>query len=166
MSCCHDVAVEIVRAASAPSAFLDVVATQLIATFGYAYPAWSHDEARRELANSVGLPLSLLATADGRAVGCASLLADDEVDGFTGVGPWLGNLWVEPGFRSQGVGRALVAAVVELAQDAGTDALHLITDDAVAWHAANGWQALHVATVHGHPMTVMRRSVAKRSGLG
>lgn len=153
-------------ASSAPPNALFAVAGQLVAAFGHAYPAWTIEEACTELANANGLPQSLLVVQDGRTIGCASLLADDEVEGFAAISPWLGNLWVDPAHRGRGVGRALVDAVVELARAGGADSLHLVADNTVAWYARIGWAPLGAASVHGHQMTVMRRSLATASGLG
>jgi len=34
--------------------------------------------------------------------------------------------------------------------------IHLVTDSATGWYAAQGWDELGPASVHGHPMTAMR----------
>lgn len=165
MSCCHHGAVQVIRASQAPPAALHAVAEQLVAVFGHAYPEWTVDAARDELANDVGLPISVIAMEQGRAIGCGSLLADDEVDAWKDFGPWLGNLWVDPAHRGRGVGRILVDTLTDLAQHAGAVRLHLVTDNAADWYARMGWESLGDASVHGHTMTVMRRSWPARSGL-
>ena len=153
---CHHVAVEILPAAALPEEALAVLARALVATFGHAYPQWSAEEAQAELGNAQGLPTSHFAMQNAQVMGCASLLADDEVSGYEGQGPWLGNVWIHEEYRERGVGSALVRSISELAASQGATALYLVTDTATAWYAKQGWTELGSALVHGHAMTVMR----------
>ena len=147
----------IVPAWEVPAPALAALAEELVRAFGHAYPAWTVTEAVGELAHRDGLPHSVVAVGDdGTPLGCASLLADDEVDGLEGVGPWLGNVWVAPAARGRGVGGALVDAVVVAASAGGHHQLHLVTDSAVAWYRRQGWQEVGPAQAHGHGMTHLR----------
>lgn len=145
---------KIVPAWEAPTPTLAAFAEDLVQAFGHAYPAWTVAEAVAELAHRDGLPYSVVAVDDdGTALGCASLLADDEVEDLDGVGPWLGNVWVAPAARGRGIGRALVDAVITAASARGCEALHLVTDTATSWYRRQGWQELGPVQVHGHAMT-------------
>lgn len=134
------------------------LAIELIRAFGSQYPQWTVDEATTELAGTTGFPRSLIALVDGQAVGCASLLDDDEVtdwpDRF-----WLGNVVVRDAYRGRGVGAALVRAVEDLARELRITELHLVTDTSANWYERAGWTALGVADVHGRPMTVMHKTL-------
>lgn len=150
---------EITEAAGLPVEALEPIAGALLDAFGHAYPEWTLDDALDELRNRDGLPRTWLAMHEGVGIGCASLLAEDEVDGLAHVGPWLGNVWVHPARRSIGVGRALVDTVAAAARALGCARLHLVTEDAVHWYAAQGWAVDGPVRVHGHPMTAMHRDL-------
>lgn len=152
----------IVRGADCVVAQLRSMADELTRVFGYAYPTWSARDALHELQNVEGLPSSFVAIQDGSAVGCASLLADDEVAGYEDVGFWLGNLWVAPHARRSGVGRALVDAVLNEARQHNAPSVHLVTDSASAWYMELGWAEAGLASVNGHPFTVMRHDLVPR----
>jgi polyamine oxidase len=136
-----------------------------VGEWGHLYPGWTEEAAAAELAAAPGpggVPLTLAALedgADGRVdvVGSVSVLADDELDGFTHLGPWLASLYVVPARRSGGLGRRLVDAACEAARAAGIDRLHLFTDTAADWYLAQGWRPLARTVVHGHPATVLVR---------
>jgi GNAT superfamily N-acetyltransferase len=69
----------------------------------------------------------LLARVDERIVGvayAATILSAEH----TGLVAWLEELYVAPSYRSQGIGSALVAAVVERAHNAGVVAVDLEVD--------------------------------------
>lgn len=147
---------EIVPASEFDAPMLATIAGRIVSAFGHAYPGWTAEEALAELRNDDGLPMTLVAVSDGEVIGCASLLDDDEVDGFHDAGPWLGNVWIDPGHRYRGVGSALVASVIASARELQVPALHLVTDSARDWYAGKGWREVGSASVHGHEMTVMR----------
>ncbi len=151
----------IVASHTLPDAARGWLADAIVAAFGHAYPGWDAAAALVELSNGTGLPAGVAALIDGTPVGCATLLADDEVEGLDGVGPWLANVWVAPPARGLGVGSALVDGVVALAIDHGAAALHLVTDTAVAWYASMGWEPHGTVQVHGTAMTHMTRALAR-----
>jgi GNAT superfamily N-acetyltransferase len=69
-------------------------------------------------------------------------------------------LWVDPAGRGQGVGRALMAALEQMAHDSlGLTALRLGTGDrqpeAVALYTATGWERVHL-DADGGPLPVCR----------
>ena len=104
------------------------------------------------------IPVTFVAVDDGCAIGCASLLDDDEVTGWDDHA-WLGNVAVVEAARGHGVGSALVSAVETHATSIGVTALHLVTTSAVDWYRAKGWDVVGVGDVHGHSMTVMRKTL-------
>jgi polyamine oxidase len=136
-----------------------------VGEWGHLYPGWTEEAAAAELAAAPGpdgVPLTLALLDDGpggrvEVVGSVSVLADDELDGFTHLGPWLASLYVAPARRSGGLGRRLVDAACEAARSAGFDRLHLFTDSAADWYLAQGWRPLARTVQHGHPATVLVR---------
>lgn len=134
------------------------LAIELIRTFGSQYPQWTVDEATTELAGTTGFPRSLIALVDGQAVGCASLLDDDEVTDWTDRF-WLGNVLVGAAHRRRGLGTALVQGIEALALELHITHLHLVTDTTADWYERAGWTVLGTADVHGRPMTVMHKTL-------
>jgi GNAT superfamily N-acetyltransferase len=78
--------------------------------------------------------------------------------GVRSVGPALGEvkrLWVDPGWRGQGLGRRLMSALEDAARALGLVALQLGTGDrqpeAVGLYESSGWLRLH-ADADGRPI--------------
>ncbi len=77
--------------------------------------------------------------------------------GLRSIAPTIGEvrrLWVDPGWRGRGLGRALMAALEEEALGLGHVRMQLATGDrqpeAVALYNAAGWQRVHVAADGRH----------------
>jgi len=66
----------------------------------------------------------LVATLDGRVVGIAALSATWTIE-HGGPAMWLEELYVEPSYRSRGVGRALLSAAAAAARARGARTLDL-----------------------------------------
>jgi N-acetylglutamate synthase-like GNAT family acetyltransferase len=106
----------------------------------------------RELLQSAALPLAGL---DEHFDGFWTLHAAD--DGLAGVAgserygaTWLlRSLAVDPSSRGQGIGSALLAAVVADARQRGARAIFLLTTDAADFFAAHGFSTIPRATVPG-----------------
>ena len=99
------------------------------------------------------VPLALVAVEGDEVIGTASLIADDELPGATEPGPWLAAVFVVPGHRGRGVGRALVEEVAVRA--AGN--IWLYTEGEMAWYESMGWTRVRESAVNGHTVTVMTR---------
>jgi monoamine oxidase/ribosomal protein S18 acetylase RimI-like enzyme len=127
------------------------------------YADWTYDAAVAEFAamNRPGtLPTTFVAfDGPGREiddlVGSVSLIADDELDGFAEVGPWLASLFVVPAARSRGVGGLLTRHCVREARRLGVRRLHLFTDDAVDYYISRGWRFVDTASANGNEVRVM-----------
>lgn len=92
------------------------------------------------------VPRFWVATADGQAVGCASVVADDGA-GDVAVGPWLANVFVDEPFRRRGIGRLMVAAAIENALGAGVSEVYLWTDHERSFYEGIGWRTLREIVV-------------------
>jgi GNAT superfamily N-acetyltransferase len=81
--------------------------------------------------------------------------------GVRAVGPGLGEvrrLWLDPGWRGQGISRLLMRTLEDAARDLGLTALRLATGErqheAVALYASSGWQPVQLdATKYGFRFT-------------
>jgi len=87
------------------------------------------------------LPIALTAYWQDKPAGIVSLRPTD-LRTRPGVYPWLSALYVDAGFRGQGIGRALVHAVEELARWLGYDQLYLFTPDRQSFYLDLGWELL------------------------
>jgi N-acetylglutamate synthase-like GNAT family acetyltransferase len=106
----------------------------------------------RELLQSAGLPL---AGVEEHFDGFWTVhAADDGVAGVAGSerygASWLlRSLAVDPSFRGQGVGSALLGAVLAEARERGARAIFLLTTDAADFFAAHGFSTIPRAAVPG-----------------
>ncbi len=72
---------------------------------------------------------------------------------------WLSNLYVEPSFRCQGVGGALIAQVMRFTQSLGHTALWLIAQEHTDYYAKRGWQTMRRASIAKQWVDVMKRDL-------
>lgn len=96
-------------------------------------------------------PHAVVALRDGEVIGTASMVLDDELPGAHEPGPWIAAVWVHPGHRRRGVGRAMVRELMSRARGR----LWLYTENEAAWYVSMGWTRVRDATLNGHTVTVM-----------
>ncbi len=108
-----------------------------------------------------GFPGVLVAVADGQAIGSVFLHPTEAPDrpAYT---PYLGALYVETGFRSRGVGRALVRDLEQRAHGLGFREVYLNAMPArTSFYEGLGWAI--VESAYGpHGLDIMRRGVPSR----
>jgi N-acetylglutamate synthase-like GNAT family acetyltransferase len=127
------------------------------AEWGHLLPEWSLAEALAELATHTArraAPTTVIALADGRLAGSASLLLED-MPGTAAWSPWLASVFVEPAHRGRGIGAALVDRVVVDAGRLGFPALYLFTTEAEAWYAPRGWRVREHLVYAGRDAVIM-----------
>jgi predicted N-acetyltransferase YhbS len=73
------------------------------------------------------LPLSLVALHEGRVIGVVNLVDNDD-EAHPQWHPWLAGMVVEAAWRGQGVGSALVRALLQRARDLGYPRVYFGTD--------------------------------------
>jgi predicted N-acetyltransferase YhbS len=105
------------------------------------------------------VPMTLVALSGDTLLGSASLIQHD-MDTRMDLWPWLASVYVDPPYREQGIGSALVQAIVDQATLQGFPALYLFTPDRAAFYERLGWQALERTVYRGYAQTVM--SIALR----
>ncbi len=105
------------------------------------------------------IPTTFVALADGVPIGCASLIEHD-MDTRMHLSPWMASVYVDPGYRRQGTGSALVQRVVDEARALAVATLYLYTPDKEGFYARLGWQVVERTPYRGYQMVVMSLSLA------
>jgi predicted N-acetyltransferase YhbS len=103
------------------------------------------------------MPATFLATVETRVVGTVSFVESDLSERPT-LSPWLAALYVLPDYRQQGIGEALVNALLHHAQQAEYAEVYLCADDKVAFYQKRGWHITE-RNVGDHRLTVMRMTL-------
>jgi len=97
---------------------------------------------------------STYVASDGRLLGSAAIVACD-LDSRADLSPWLASVYVDRGYRRQGIGSRLVRHVVEQARQHGVRRLYLFTPDQVTFYQQLDWQVLEPAEFHNHQVTIV-----------
>jgi GNAT superfamily N-acetyltransferase len=100
------------------------------------------------------IPETFVAMEGEVPLGTASLVAHDLAE-RRDLSPWLAAVYVAPDCRNQGVGSALVRAVMDEALALGVEALYLFTPDKMRFYGRLGWKVLEHREHHGTDVTVM-----------
>jgi predicted N-acetyltransferase YhbS len=121
-------------------------------------PDWTIEQAEGELLSHTGrcIPTTFVAIEEKKPVGSASLLEFD-LDGWETFTPWVASVYVVPQWRGRGVGRHLVARVVEEAKDLGNSVIYLWTAGQQEYYEKLGWSVVTPAECRGRPVVIMRR---------
>ena len=134
--------------------------------WGHLYPDGSVERSKQDLlhnrfdpSNLASLRLAWFACNDeDLPLGVAMLVGDGEVEPLDAVdleGPWFAGLVVDPLFRRQGVGEALLSFVIEHARDLGFQRLRLVTEHEATYYERRGWTVERHVTLNSVPNTVM-----------
>lgn len=108
-----------------------------------------HEELKHDM------PLTYIAFYDEIPVGSATL----ELKGGIrpDLGPWLGDLVVDPKYQKQGIGKRLVNATVLKAKELGFGKLYLFTFDPLIpkYYERLGWKKISMDEFKSRSVTVM-----------
>ncbi|MFO1496573.1 MAG: GNAT family N-acetyltransferase [Lysobacterales bacterium] len=142
----------------------DTLADWHHAQWGELMAPWTHAEALAELrAHAAGgdCPTTLVALGDDdRLLGSVSLVLEDAPE-LKDIGPWLaGGLYVRPQARGQGIGAALVHALVAHSARRRHRTLYLFTDQ-TRWYQSLGWQLHARLRVSLHEVDVLTINVRR-----
>lgn len=132
------------------------------AEWGHLNPGRRVDELAAQMQEYLGeapLPRMFIAEAGGRLLGSASLVSCDMAS-HPELGPWLANVYVDAALRGQGLGRALVRAVMAHARALSVQRIYLFTPDQEAFYATLGWTRLATEVYRGQTMTIMHYGCA------
>ncbi len=109
----------------------------------------------KSLAPEVQVPRYFGAFEQGTLIGIASLVASD-LPTRRQLGPWLANVLVQPAFRGQGIGSALVTRVTDYAASF-LDRIYLYTFDQTRLYEHLGWSVLETSRYVDRSITIMTR---------
>ena len=109
------------------------------------------------------LPIAWVAHAGGDVLGTAALRTHD-LDGREDLAPWLGGVYVLPGFRRRGIASALCRTVEDKARALGFARLYLFTPDQQALYARLGWRPFERVVWRGLPSDIMIKELAEPPG--
>lgn len=127
------------------------------------YVAWDVETARAEFAcerPEGGIPQTLVAQSpDGRLLGSVSLIRDD-LPSRPDLNPWLASLLVLPEHRGSGIGQKLVRAAESVFATLGERTFYAFTEHAAGFFLRLGFERLGNGMAGGHPVAILRRSLA------
>jgi GNAT superfamily N-acetyltransferase len=112
-------------------------------------------------ANHDAVPMIFIALAGETAVGSVSLVSHDltERRDLWDLWPWLSGLYVVPGYRGRGVGRAFVARIEAQARSMVVVRLYLYTAQARGLYEQLGWHRIGDDVAAGTAVTIMVKRV-------
>ncbi len=101
------------------------------------------------------MPLTYIAIYDQIPVGSCTLELNSGIR--PDLGPWLGDLVVDPKYQKQGIGKMLVDVAFQKAKALGFEKLYLLAfDPAVTmYYEQLGWKKIGMDEFKSHPVTVM-----------
>jgi predicted N-acetyltransferase YhbS len=109
-----------------------------------------------EAAASRAVPSVLIAVSDGELLGSATLVAAD-LPPRPELTPWLAQLFVEPTRRRDGVGAALVHAVLQRARQCHYPCVYLYTSGTLPrYYDRLGWRVVETVSYRHRERTIMR----------
>jgi GNAT superfamily N-acetyltransferase len=112
-----------------------------------------------QAARSTDLPKVLIANVGGALAGSVNLLVT-EMSIRPQLTPWMGQLFVVEGYRSLGIGAALLDAAATYVGTIGYDQLFLFTSGTLpGYYRSRGWSDVEEVTYLGRTRTIMRRQV-------
>jgi predicted N-acetyltransferase YhbS len=129
--------------------------------WNHLYRSWSTESAGAEYRThrkDGGLPATLIIEDNGAITGSVSVLSGD-CEARPDLDPWLGNLWVAPSRRGQGLAGRLIEEAIRLAAANGQRQLHVFTESAEPLFVRHGFRRIDRPLLHGHAVTVLVRDL-------
>ena len=112
----------------------------------------------RERLNRDKIPLCMVALTKSKPIATATLKIR-EMEIYSQFEHWLGNVYVLPEYRNQGVGSQIVEATADKAKSLGVKDLYLYTGDRKHFYHRLGWITLEQVEHLEHMVVVMRRTL-------
>jgi predicted N-acetyltransferase YhbS len=112
------------------------------------------EERVRERLNRDKLPLCLVAFVENQPVATAALKIQ-EIETHPHYEHWLGNVYVLPEFRAQGIGSTVIERAKQEAKRIGIRDLYLYTRDRAPLYARLGWETIEQVTYRCRRASIM-----------
>ena len=106
-------------------------------------------------ASEVDLPVGFVVFSNGAPAGAGALKADS-IPSHKHLSPWAAAGFVVPEQRGQGIGAALLGAIVAHARALGYPHVYCGTSTAESLLQRSGWSTLELVQHSGKPLTVFR----------
>jgi N-acetylglutamate synthase-like GNAT family acetyltransferase len=117
------------------------------------------NERLRKNIDPAPIPFTLVGHVGGTFAGTASVVLTD-LSERPQYSPWVAAVWVDPEYREQGIGAALVERAIQVSILCGIARLYLCASrERRTFYAKRGWTALE-ADVGEHRLTVLVRDVS------
>ncbi len=113
-------------------------------------------------ATSAALPYTAVAVTESAELAATGSIKLRELPGHTDMQYWLGEIFVLPEHRNQGLGTRLTDVLAEHAFDHGVKSLFLYTPDQQSLYKKLGWIELSESSVNGEVVTLMVRKMSER----
>ena len=145
-------------------------ALSLLATwFEEAWPEWygpgGAGHAEEDLARYAGraqLPIGVVGFSNGALVGIA-VLKDESVSSRRDLRPWAAAGLIHPVYRRRGFGAKLIAALEDVARDAGFGRIYCGTATAATLLERCGWTFLEHSSSHGDEVDIYEKMLISSS---
>ena len=137
--------------------FLPVLAEWQHGEWGHIRPGDTVEARMARLQASIGrdrIPLTVLALANGKLLGSASLIRHD-MDTRLELSPWLAGVFVAPEHRGQGIGAQLVRRIMGEAGALHVSILYLYTVHSEAFYSNLGWSLLEHCDYRKQKIAIM-----------
>lgn len=108
------------------------------------------------------IPLTMVAFQEDQPAGTASIYVHD-LETRPDLSPWLAAVYVDPLFRRQGIGSALVQAIEREACRLQIARLYLFTPDQEPFYTRLGWSLLERQEYWNESVVVMTKAMDPRS---
>lgn len=102
------------------------------------------------------IPSMFIAVNNDQLLGTAAIVEHD-METHQELSPWLASVFVDPLYRRQGTGSALVKHVMLQAEDRAVEKLYLFTPDKENFYRRFGWSVLSRETYHDEQVVIMQK---------
>lgn len=124
---------------------------------------WSFDQTleyiRKNDCNKEHLNITLIAMDKDQLVGSAQLMKEDLLPGWDHVGPWIGGLYVAPGYRHHGIAFRLGYTLITKAMNMGFEEIYMFTDKIHRLPQRHHMQTVGKATYGKKKVTIYKKEL-------
>ncbi len=125
------------------------------------YPGETQEGFKNDLLTSLSpeaVPTTFIAIDNNALLDSISILHKD-MDTDEPWTPWLGNLYVHPDYRQQGIGKQLINHLLVYCAAHGVDQLYLFTPASRTYYERLGWQVIQSLDYHGQKVDIMHQTL-------